>query len=944
MIGERLGVYEIVEEIGKGGMATVYKAYQANVDRHVALKVIRSLAAEDEKHAQRFQREARLIAKLEHPHILPIYDFDGTHNPPYIVMRYMDSGTLKGILQHKQLPLAEIGYLMQQISSALDYAHRQGVVHRDIKPSNIMMDRDGNAFVTDLGIARMTSSHHLSSGDEPITASGTIIGTPDYMAPEQALGDPDVDHRADIYSMGVLLFEMLTGRRPYLSESPTAMMIMHMRDPIPSVRSHNEGLTEHVDEVVMRSMAKNPDDRYQSALDFAQAVIAALGPAASTPSILKDAIRETQEQETIVNDGETGSQATPSEQHRQITALSANLTEMEEILLDSVDAEVVHWIMESVFMQINDIVYRNGGVIYEMTDRTLQAIWGVEVIHENDPEKAILAALEIRRIIEPTAQMYLQPGEQMPFQIIINTGPALIQASSPDGERQYSITGQTLTLARRLERAAAPGEILITYNTYRLVLGVFDVQPHTPIQIRGRETVDVFQVKAQQPRALRVYMRAVEGVETKTIGRESDLKHIQDAMLTAIEDSEAQVVTIVGETGVGKSRLLYEFRRWLELQDQKVFVVGGRAVQQQMDSPGFLARDVFAYLFHILDTDPPNIVREKFEDGFAERIPKNSAFAAHVVARCIGYNFVMRNDVMQLTRDALLREASRYITLFFQHVTNEMPMLIQLEDFQWVDEFSLELMSRFVADNLNQRLLVICVTRPSIFQRRPGWGEGHSYHTRIELEALGKRDTRRLVREILQKAKDIPDDLRDLIVDRSEGNPYYVEELIKALVDDGVIVKESSDMWRVQTEKLAALRVPASLTGVLQARIDALLPEERVLLQRGSVLGRIFWDTALKALEMADSTTVSEINYTLERLREREMVYLREESAVEEAKEYIFRHAILRDVVYESMTHSQRREYHLATVNWYKRIGADRPKEYADLITMHEQLAQGQVG
>src|SRR5262245_39274680 len=152
MIGTRLGPYEIVEEIGKGGMATVYRAYQPNVGRFVAVKVIHRYIAGDSTALERFQREARLIARLEHPHLLPVYDFDASHDPPYIVMRYLEGGTLKEVIDHVTLPLGEVAYLLRQVSSALDYAHRQGVVHRDIKPSNIMIDPDGNAFVADFGI------------------------------------------------------------------------------------------------------------------------------------------------------------------------------------------------------------------------------------------------------------------------------------------------------------------------------------------------------------------------------------------------------------------------------------------------------------------------------------------------------------------------------------------------------------------------------------------------------------------------------------------------------------------------------------------------------------------------------------------------------------------------------------------------------------------------
>ena len=180
MIGTKFGQYEITEEIGKGGMATVYRAYHKNMDRHVAVKLIRPSILRDQIVRDRFQREAKLIAKLEHPHLLPVHDFDGEHDPPYIVMRFLEGGTLKQVMAAGELPEEETLYLLRQVASALDYAHRQGIVHRDLKPSNIMVDTEGNAFIADFGIAR------VEDVGEDLTETGAAVGTPGYMAPEQA--------------------------------------------------------------------------------------------------------------------------------------------------------------------------------------------------------------------------------------------------------------------------------------------------------------------------------------------------------------------------------------------------------------------------------------------------------------------------------------------------------------------------------------------------------------------------------------------------------------------------------------------------------------------------------------------------------------------------------------------------------------------------------------
>jgi serine/threonine-protein kinase len=275
MLGSKLGPYELIEEVGRGGMATVYRAYQPNMDRFVAVKIIHRAIAGDSKALDRFQREARLVARLEHPHILPVYDYDGTNDPPYIVMRYLSTGTLKDILEREQLPVHEVAYLFGQVASALDYAHRQGVIHRDIKPSNIMVDSDGNAFLTDFGIARATEM----SQTQGLTGTGIAIGTPGYMSPEQSMGTP-IDGRADIYAMGVMLYEMLTGSLPYRAETPMAVLMKHLNDPVPVLTMANPNLPPAIDTVIQRSMAKNASDRYATAGEMSRALGIALGPVA----------------------------------------------------------------------------------------------------------------------------------------------------------------------------------------------------------------------------------------------------------------------------------------------------------------------------------------------------------------------------------------------------------------------------------------------------------------------------------------------------------------------------------------------------------------------------------------------------------------------------------------------------------------------------------------
>jgi serine/threonine-protein kinase len=266
LLGKTLGQFAILEEIGRGGMATVYKSRQLSMNRVVAVKVLPPHFLHDPSFYERFEREVAVITELEHPHILPIIDYGQAEGVPYIAMRYLGGGSLEQVIRRGLPPLDQLEKPLRQIAQALDFAHRQGVIHRDLKPGNIMLDEHGNAYLSDFGIARVLGSNLTGS---------MIVGTPAYMSPEQANGMP-IDGRSDIYALGVVLFEMLTGREPYQAETPMAILLKHINEPMPPVSDYRGDVPRPVEDVIAKATAKNPDDRYPSATEMVEALAAAL--------------------------------------------------------------------------------------------------------------------------------------------------------------------------------------------------------------------------------------------------------------------------------------------------------------------------------------------------------------------------------------------------------------------------------------------------------------------------------------------------------------------------------------------------------------------------------------------------------------------------------------------------------------------------------------------
>lgn len=276
LTGSTLGQYEVLELLGHGGMATVYKARQPSMDRFVAIKVISGDLLDNPEFIARFEREARMIARLQHAHILPVYDYGRDNETLYLVMRLVDGGSLDQRLRQGPMPLADASRLLTQIGSALTYAHNEGIIHRDLKPNNILLDRYGAPYLTDFGIAKWVTS------SVPLTVTGTVVGTPSYMAPEQWRGD-EIDARTDVYALGVMLYEMLTGKLPFTGDTPYILMYKHFDELPPTPTALSPDLPEGVNAVIHKAMAKDPQDRYASADEMAAAFSAVLSPLPTRP-------------------------------------------------------------------------------------------------------------------------------------------------------------------------------------------------------------------------------------------------------------------------------------------------------------------------------------------------------------------------------------------------------------------------------------------------------------------------------------------------------------------------------------------------------------------------------------------------------------------------------------------------------------------------------------
>ena len=653
------------------------------------------------------------------------------------------------------------------------------------------------------------------------------------------------------------------------------------------------------------------------------------------------------------------------EQRKLVTLLFADLVDFTA-LSEMLDPEDVREILSDYFNLWTQVIEAHGGLVEKYIGDAVMAVYGLPAAHEADPESAIRTALEMRKALESfNAQLERARGLRLAMRVGINTGAALVSTLDERKGQDFVVVGDTVNLASRLQSIAPAGGILIAHDTYRHVRGAFDVQPLEPVQVKGRSRpVQVYLVQQAKPRAYRMTTRGVEGVETRMVGRERELEGLQRAFREVLEERALRVVTLVGEAGIGKSRMLYEFENWLELRPETWYNFRGRAHPTFHSLAYSLLRDMFAHRFQIQDSDAPQAVREKLEQEVAKALgeTETSQMKAHFIGHLLGFKLGDSPHLDRAVDDAgqFHERALAYLGEYFRTLASEYPLVALLEDIHWADDSSLDLLGRLSGSLASHPVLIVCTARRSLLERRRQWGEGLAFHTQFTLQPLGEQETGQLVQEILQKVEALPARLREMVVANAEGNPFYVEELIRMLIEDGVIVK-GEEHWRVEEAKLADVRLPPTLLGLLQARLDSLAAEERMVLQRAAVIGRIFWDQAVRYISLKRagrdrpagdenqlaqpaagmSSLDREIFTGLEKLRAREMVERRREPAFAGTDEYVFKHALMRDVTYQSLLKRQRRIYHADAARWLEQtiLNSQRADEFAALIAGHYEQA-----
>ena len=437
----------------------------------------------------------------------------------------------------------------------------------------------------------------------------------------------------------------------------------------------------------------------------------------------------------------------------------------------------------------------------------------------------------------------------------------------------------------------------------------------------------------------------IAGISPPLIGRDEELQQLLHQLYGVIEGGAARLITIVGPAGIGKSRLAHEFRQVVGRLPEPVPLFTLQADRQSTAQPYSLIRMLVATLFRIREGDTAATARARIEQGVATLLGSDSEEKAHFIGQLAGYDFADSPHLRgALAEPRQLRDrALHYAAQSLGALTAQMPLVLLIDDFHYADDSSIDAVAQVVREGRELGMLVVCLAQQRLYERRPDWGADID-SLRIGLGPLDERASRRLVAEILRKAGKLPVDLRNLLVSKAEGNPFYVEELIKMLISDGVIVPGDT-AWTVRQGRLARLRIPATLGEVLRARVQALTAAEREFVMRAAVVGRFFWAEAALQLDgatRAPSTLAAEPQGAslLASLEQQELIVPRAESRFVGQREYAFRHELLHEIAYEQVPPVQRARYHQRVAEWLHAHSGERAGAFAALIAEHYERAE----
>ncbi len=853
---------------GRGGMGNVYRARDSVTGQPVALKLLHPVSNADT--LQRFSREATVLSALRHPGIVAYVAHGHTaQGQPFLAMEWLEGEDLAQRLARQPLGLEETLALVRRTAQALAVSHQQGIIHRDLKPSNLFLRQRSpeDVVLLDFGLARHTVPM------QAMTASHMVLGTPGYMAPEQVSGQSQLTPAADIFSLGCILYECLTGQPPFSAPHLAASLAKILFTEPKRLRELRPELPAAVEEVVERMLAKAPERRFPDASSLLGALVerqahwrARLGAMAPPGTPLPRLAGAEQQLVTVLL-------AAP----RSLAGAELAVTDSRQSLRDS----------------LCSLLAPHGARVELLADGALVLILGASLGSATDP-----AAL--------AARCALSLQERWPEALVVlTTGRGSFDPHLPVGEAMDR-AGQLLR-----QQEGRPGDsstVLLDEVTAGLLGSGFRL---------SRSDSGLFLLQGEHLGADE--SRPLLGRPTPCVGREQELGLLDMAFNTCVEDSTAQAILVTAPAGVGKSRLRHEFLRRIQQRHTSALVLVGRGDPMSAGSVDGLLAQALRRLCGVSGGEPLEERRARLSQRLSQHLPAGQAqevveFLGELCAIPFPDEHSPRLRSARCDPQMMSIQVGRAWKAFLEAECARQPVVLVLEDLHWGDLLSVRLMDEALRELSEQPFLVLALARPEVEQLLPGsWGQRLQ---RVPLRGLSRKAGGRLVREVL--GSEVPDALIDKLMEQAAGNALFLEELIRAVAEG------------------RGEGAPETVLAMLQARLGRLESEARQVLLASSFFGREFWRRGVRSV-LGGELTDEALKRWLQQLVEEEWVEPQASSRFPGEEAYRFRHALVRDAAYGLVPDGHKPEGHRRVGAWLEQAGESDPQVLAEHASLGQE-------
>ena len=870
--GRLIGHYRVLSKLGDGGMGVVYSARDERLDRAIALKFLPPHLSLRVEAKQRFLIEAQAAAALDHPNICTVHEIGQTQSGQlFIAMPLYDGETLKQRLVRGLPTVEEAINIVIQAARGLAKAHDRGIVHRDIKPANLILTSDGVLKIVDFGIAKLT--------DVTMTRPGDAHGTIAYMSPEQTRGEP-VDGRSDIWSLGIVLYELLTGQRPFRGASDQLVLQAITNAPVPDVRPENDAEALPVGGILKRMLAKTVAERYTNASELIREL----------DRYLSERARSARERTGPTS---TGIAATPTEsglpsegERRPATVVIANLSGYSG-LVERLSPDQLTALSARIRATAEEIATRNGGLLNEFRDDELVLLFGVPVAGEDHSVRAVSTALELHDRIRAMRGEESGNNPDLRLHTGIDTGP-LVARRAQGPEVRFHTAGDVQRAARRLAANAAADEVWISAEAHRAVGPYFDTESRPGIMLRDklltpRRVLRPTGVRSRLDAALRTGL-------THYVGRDRELALLEDALAAALAGA-GQLMVVTGEPGLGKSRLLHEFQ--VNALAGRARLLVGRCQANGGNTAYLPFVEVLRTCFGLDETMSPRHAAARVERR-AQAITAELRQFVPLYLHLLGVESAEHPVPRHLHGDQLRTAIQEAIVALLTLTARVEPVLLLLEDWHWVDDASRAVLEQLMEVASEEPLLAIVTSRTALT-----WQSTTGFQL-IMLEPLGARASRAMLSSIAG-GSEFPEPIADVLHARAGGNPFFLEEICHALLEDGTLRVENGKV--VLTGPIDSLLLPDTVQAIIHTRLERLERDSRELVRVASVIGREFSRAILeRALPNA-----GRLPNALQSLKSAGLI--QQVRVVPEAV-FRFKHVLTQEVAYGSLLEHQRKELH----------------------------------